>query len=90
MNGDVVRLEVSGTLDLHAFQPSEIKPLIDEFILVCLEKGIYEGKIIHGKGIGTQRNIVQNKLKSNPLVRKYWNGDEQSGSWGVTKFSLQC
>lgn len=90
MNEDVVRLPINGTLDLHAFHPKEVKPLIDEYILACLKKGIHEGKIIHGKGIGTQRNIVQNKLKSNPLVRDYWIGDEQTGSWGVTKFSLKC
>tara|TARA_B100000123_G_scaffold224720_1_gene173408 strand:+ start:800 stop:1087 length:288 start_codon:yes stop_codon:yes gene_type:complete len=85
---EIQKLEVTGTLDLHHFQPKEIVPLIDEFLNECLENSILEGRIIHGKGIGTQRAIVQNHLKKHHLIEKFWNGNQDSGGWGSTGFKL--
>jgi hypothetical protein len=52
-------LPIDGTLDLHTFPPREIKDLVPEYIAECLRRGILQLRIIHGKGTGTQRRIVQ-------------------------------
>jgi len=86
---ETIRVPITGTLDLHGFQPSEVKELIREYLSSCLETGIFEGRIIHGKGIGTLREIVHAQLKSNPLVLSFALGDAGSGGWGSTSFTLK-
>jgi dsDNA-specific endonuclease/ATPase MutS2 len=85
----LVKLDHGGVLDLHHFAPREVPVLVDEFIYSCRTLRITEGKIIHGKGIGTLRNIVHSKLTTNPRVKSFWNGDGTNGGWGVTLFSLK-
>jgi len=85
---DPVVVPINGTLDLHGFRPSEIKCIMEEFIFACCEKNILQGRLIHGKGIGTLREIVHARLKANPLVKSYRLGDQTSGGWGATLFEL--
>lgn len=89
MNKEIVKIPIDGTLDLHNFSPQETKSLVIEFVNACMTESILLGKIIHGKGIGTQRKIVQHVLAKHPLIKDFWNGDETSGGWGVTKFSIK-
>jgi DNA-nicking Smr family endonuclease len=49
---DEIELPIEGELDLHTFRPSEAASVVDEYLRACLEKGIYEVRIIHGKGKG--------------------------------------
>ncbi len=81
-------IPINGILDLHGFQPSEVKELLDEYLKACLEKGIKQGRIIHGKGIGTLRETVHAKLRNDPRVLSFALGDMASGSWGATNFTL--
>jgi len=85
---ETVIIQPSDTIDLHHFKPKDIPELIDEFIASCHEEKIHSGKIIHGKGIGTLRSIVHSRLSSNKLVKDFRSGNEHSGGWGVTIFSL--
>jgi len=89
MSEEIIRVPINGTLDLHSFSPKDIIPLLDEYLHSCYEACILEGKIIHGKGIGTQKRIVEETLRKNSLVIGFGSGDENSGNWGVTKFSLK-
>ena len=81
---DPVDLPIDGTLDLHTFRPEEVKDLLQEYIRECRERGILEVRIIHGKGIGTLREIVHATLGRMPEVASFRLGDEISGSWGAT------
>jgi len=85
---DPVAVPITGTLDLHGFQPSEVKELVKEYLDACLEKGILHGRIIHGKGIGTLKEVVHAQLRKHPTVKSFAQGDESSGGWGATKFTL--
>lgn len=87
-NGEVVELVVDGVLDLHTFQPSEIKRLIPEYIRLCRQQGIHEVRIIHGKGKGVLRRIVHALLANEPAVRAYRLAGEDGGSWGATLVDL--
>tara|TARA_B100002019_G_C21093705_1_gene509911 strand:+ start:352 stop:684 length:333 start_codon:yes stop_codon:yes gene_type:complete len=89
VNEEIVKVPIDGTLDLHNFSPKETQSLVVEFINACLSETILSGKIIHGKGIGTLRSIVQQELAKHPMIKDFWTGDESSGGWGVTKFSLK-
>lgn len=86
---DPVQLPIDGTLDLHTFQPREIKRLIPDYLDACLEQGIVEVRIVHGKGTGTLRRIVHSALEKLPYVKSFQLADETSGSWGATLVRLQ-
>jgi dsDNA-specific endonuclease/ATPase MutS2 len=85
-----IELEINGTLDLHHFKPQETEEIVSEYINSCQINNIFDGRIIHGKGIGTLRNIVHSTLGCHPLVKNFWNGNESSGGWGATIFSLHA
>jgi len=82
------KLEINGVLDLHHFSPRDLSTLIDEFIFACLEKEIYEIRIIHGKGIGNIRRSVHALLERNPHVTGFQLADQSGGSWGATIANL--
>jgi len=81
-------LPIDGTLDLHTFRPQEIKELIPDYIEECLARGIYRIRIIHGKGTGTLRTIVQAILAKHPAVAAYRHEEGTGGGWGATVVDL--
>lgn len=83
-----VEYPIDGVLDLHIFDPKEIKDLLPEYIRACREKGIYQIRIIHGKGKGALRRLVQDILDTLPEVESYWQ-EGSAGSWGATVVRLK-
>ncbi len=81
-------LPVDGTLDLHTFDPKDVKQLIMDYIDACLEKGIYSLRIVHGKGKGVLRRIVHSQLEKHPAVVSYRHESGSGGSWGATVVDL--
>jgi len=82
------RLPIDGTLDLHTFKPSDLSTLIDDYIDECMNRKIYNIRIIHGKGTGNLRRGVHALLKRNPHVKYYRLAGEDGGSWGATLVAL--
>jgi dsDNA-specific endonuclease/ATPase MutS2 len=80
---------IDGTLDLHTFQPKEVKLLVPDYIDACLEKGIYQIRIIHGKGTGTLRRMVQSILEKHPAVLRFQHEGGSGGGWGATVVDLK-
>jgi len=78
-----IEYPVNGELDLHTFQPKEVKGLIPEYIHACRERNIYQIRIIHGKGKGMLRQLVHSILKELPEVEHFWQ-EGAGGSWGAT------
>ena len=68
--------------------PSEVKELVSEYLDECFRTGISSGRIIHGKGIGTLREIVHSVLRTHSKVSSFQLGGMNSGNWGSTSFSL--
>lgn len=81
---DVVELAVDGTLDLHTFQPREVKALVGDYLQACRERGILEVRIIHGKGTGTLRRTVHAVLDQLDWVEEYGLAGGSGGGWGAT------
>lgn len=86
---EVVELAVDGVLDLHTFQPGDIKRLVPEYIRLCQQADIHELRIINGKGKGVLRRLVHSLLAKEPAVRAYRLAGEEGGSWGATLVDLQ-
>ena len=80
---NVVHVPIDGILDLHIFNPKDSISVVDEYLTACHKKGIYEVKIIHGKGKGVLRRTVQTFLKTHPLVSSF-NLDSGPSSWGAS------
>ena len=65
---DAVRIPIEDAIDLHAFHPGDIKSVVDEYVTAAYEAGLREVRLIHGRGKGVQRGIVQQQLERHPLV----------------------
>lgn len=89
MSDDTVEFPINGVLDLHTFRPNEVKDLVHDYIEACLERGIYDLRIIHGKGTGALRDLVHGQLRKNPCVEHFKLGGESGGSWGATVVRLK-
>jgi DNA-nicking Smr family endonuclease len=85
---DVIRIPIDGTLDLHTFNPGDVPELLKDYIDACLEEGIYEIRIIHGKGRGILRDKVHSVLKRYPPVIDFTLDPGASG-WGATIVRLK-
>jgi dsDNA-specific endonuclease/ATPase MutS2 len=81
---DGVELEITDSIDLHSFAPRDIKSVVQNYLTEANKKGYKIVRIIHGKGIGVQREIVRNILSETAFVKSFKTGDEFSGSWGAT------
>jgi DNA-nicking Smr family endonuclease len=85
---DIIHIPVDGVLDLHTFNPREVASLVEEYLSACLEKDIYEVRIIHGKGKGVLRRTVHALLENHPLVLEF-KLDTGPSSWGSTTVRLK-
>jgi len=80
---NIIHIPINGVIDLHTFAPNDAASVVDEYIHACLEKGIFEVKIIHGKGKGVLRRTIHTVLENHPLIATFGLDPGPSG-WGAT------
>ena len=85
----VVELPIETEIDLHLFTPREIPSVVEEYLFQCMQKNYKEVRIIHGKGIGVQRRIVQSLLQKHPDVESFHNAPFDRGGQGATIVRLK-
>ncbi|UCF35768.1 MAG: Smr/MutS family protein [Acidobacteriota bacterium] len=85
---EVVEVPIDGVLDLHQFRPQDAKELVLDYLDACLDEGILDVRIIHGKGTGVLRQIVHSVLKNHASVESYHLAHDAS-SWGATLIRLR-
>ena len=73
---------IAPELDLHAFAPRDIPSVVEEYINAAVESGLTEVRLVHGRGRGVQRGIVQSVLDRHPLVEAFW--DDTASHLGAT------
>jgi DNA-nicking Smr family endonuclease len=71
-----MRIPIEDALDLHTFAPRDIKSVVDEYVTAAWERGLREVRLIHGRGRGVQRGIVQQALERHALVVEFWDAPE--------------
>ena len=77
-------LEITDSIDLHAFSPKDIKAVVETYLTEARKKNFSIVRIIHGKGIGVQRETVRRILAETDFVESFKNAPEFSGNWGAT------
>ena len=82
MNEDPVRVPIEGELDLHAFAPRDIPSVVSEYIDAAAAAGLLEVRLVHGRGRGVQRGIVQAALDRHAKVAEFW--DDHNAHLGAT------
>jgi DNA-nicking Smr family endonuclease len=76
------RVPIEPEIDLHSFPPREIPSVVEEYVTAAAEAGLKEVRIVHGRGRGVQRGIVQATLERHPSVQEFW--DDTAAHLGAT------
>jgi hypothetical protein len=78
------KIEVEDSIDLHSFPPRDVPDVVDAYLEEAVEKGFTEVRLIHGRGIGVQRDRVQKLLARHSLVSGFHDAPPDRGGWGAT------
>jgi DNA-nicking Smr family endonuclease len=81
---DPVVIPITDVIDLHPFQPKEIRSVVEEYLRECVKAGFHTVRIIHGRGTGVQRSIVRSILEKHPAVVSFQDAPPEVGGWGAT------
>ena len=84
-----VKLEITDVLDLHSFQPGEMADVVREWLDAVHGAGFHAVRIIHGKGIGVQRQMVRKLLSRDPRVEDFGDAPAEAGGCGATWVRLR-
>jgi dsDNA-specific endonuclease/ATPase MutS2 len=84
------QIPIEDTLDLHPFQPKEIPDVAGEYLREARARGLRQVRLIHGRGIGVQRERIHALLRSLDFVESFIDADPSGGGWGATVVLLKC
>ncbi len=79
-----IRLEIRDVFDLHTIAPRDVKRVVEEYLAEARAAGFRSVRIIHGKGVGVQRETVRSILKRTPFVEDWTDAPPEAGGWGAT------
>ena len=82
-------IPIEDALDLHAFAPRDVVSVVTEYLDAAAARGFREVRLIHGRGIGTQRQIVRSVLSRHPRVVDFIDAPPERGGWGATVVRLR-
>ncbi len=86
---DVIDYEITDSIDLHGFLPTDVAAVTRAYLDEAHNRGFTVVRIVHGKGIGVQREIVRKILAETGFVKGFKSGDEFSGGSGATVVELE-
>lgn len=79
-----VAIEIKDIIDLHTIPAKEVRRVVEEYLLEARSAGFRSVRIIHGKGVGVQREIVRSVLKRTPFVADWMDAPPTAGGLGAT------
>lgn len=79
------QLPIEDSIDLHTFQPREIAIVVEEYLYQAVQRGFSEVRIIHGRGIGVQREIVRSILEKHPSVTGFKDAPDRGSTYVTLK-----
>lgn len=86
---DPVELEITDVFDLHSIPPQQTKAVIEEYLSQAHARSFRYVRIIHGKGIGVQRDITRKVLERTSFVLEFHDAPPEAGGWGATVVELK-
>jgi len=81
---DPIEIPITDSLDLHPFAPRDVREVALDYLLAAREKGYRQVRLIHGRGLGVQREIIRSLLSSLDWVEEFHDADPTGGGWGAT------
>jgi len=88
-SGEPVRIPLTDVFDLHSVPPRDVRPVVEEYLAEAHRLGWKALRIIHGRGIGVQREIVHAILDRTPFVVEFHDAPAEAGGWGATIVTLR-
>jgi len=90
MDGDEpISIPITDVFDLHSVPPRDVKPVVEEYLELARERGFRFVRIIHGRGIGVQRETVRAILARTDFVADFRDAPAEAGGWGATIVTLR-
>jgi dsDNA-specific endonuclease/ATPase MutS2 len=86
---DAFEVPITDVFDLHPFAPRDVKAAVEAYLEEAHARGFTALRIIHGRGIGVQREMVRAVLSRAPYVMEYHDAPPEAGGWGATIVTLQ-
>lgn len=84
-----LRIPVTDVFDLHSVRPKEVEPVVEAYLEEAHRLGLKALRIIHGRGVSVQRQIVRAVLARTPYVVAYNDAPAEAGGWGATIVTLR-
>lgn len=86
---DPIRIPITDVFDLHTVPPRDVKAVVEEYLIEAHRLGFRALRIIHGRGIGVQRELVRNVLSRADFVAGFGDAPAEAGGWGATIVTLR-
>jgi dsDNA-specific endonuclease/ATPase MutS2 len=86
---EIIRIPVTDVFDLHTVPAREVKPVVENYLEEAYAMGFRALRIVHGRGIGVQREIVRSILSKTPFVASFSDAPAEAGGWGATIITLK-
>ena len=86
---DPLRIPITDVFDLHSIPPRDVKEVVEEYLAEANRLGLKALRIIHGRGIGIQREMVRAILARTPFVESFQDAPAEAGGWGATVVALK-
>jgi dsDNA-specific endonuclease/ATPase MutS2 len=86
---DPIRIPITDTFDLHTIAPRDVKAAVEAYLEEAHKLGFRALRIIHGRGIGVQREIVRTVLSRTDFVISFRDAPAEAGGWGATIVTLR-
>src|SRR5580700_7060083 len=83
-----VRIPITDVFDLHTVPPRDVKPIVEEYLAEARRMGFKAVRIVHGRGIGVQREMVRSVLARTPFVTSFGDAPAEAGGWGATVITI--
>jgi dsDNA-specific endonuclease/ATPase MutS2 len=89
INDEPVRIPITDVFDLHSVPPCDVEGVVEAYLEEAHRLGLKALRIIHGRGIGVQRETVRAVLARTPFVLAYGDAPAEAGGWGATIVTLR-
>ena len=88
-NPEPIRIPITDVFDLHSIPPRDVKAVVEEYLREAHRLGFKALRIVHGRGIGVEREMVRSVLARADFVADFQDAPAEAGGWGATIVTLR-